>query len=410
MSAAPELALSRTTFVVGSTAVGGPDAGWGDGIDVTGSGYTPGTVVVISLMDGPDEEARTTVVSSATGEIVLDDWLPSRSDGFSTYPHLPRAGERISVVASGIDAAGEPITSSTVPLTMTRPAAGVSFVVAEDGGRIEAGSEVGVAGFRVFEVVALLVGFDRDELVTTTLTAPDGSVTTLTADDPWSMIYGETFVRLDESTMADQLGTFTVTGVGTTSGRSASASLVQVAGEPGIRIWPSSAPSKPGPDDGQPTSGGALWGFASNELVSVSIHSVDGTRQRLADGSTGLAYTADGVGWSPIALGRYPLDDPDAEVYCVVALGATSGRTASTSYDYGTTESDLLPESADCSVAEAAARAGATTGAGSGSGTGVTAGRPVLAATGVSPAAPFALAAFGILGGLALMITRRRRA
>lgn len=63
--------------------------------------------------------------------------------------------------------------------------------------------------------------------------------------------------------MADQLGTFTVTAVGTTSGRSVSSSLVQVGDQPGMLIWPRGAAFEAPPADGQPTSGGAVWGFGA---------------------------------------------------------------------------------------------------------------------------------------------------
>ncbi|PTL72646.1 hypothetical protein C1I63_07160 [Rathayibacter caricis DSM 15933] len=401
VAVAPVLTLPRTDFVAGAGIIGDRSTGWGDGLDVVGSGFAPGSSVVVALMDGPTPEARTTVVSSANGEVVLDDWFPGALDGgFSLYPHLPRPGEQITVVASATDAAGVQLTSNAVVLTITQPDPAVSFVLAEDGSPFQLGSDVNVAAFRVFGIAALLRGFDRDEDVTTTLTAPDGSVTTIANDVPGSALYGETSFLLDESTMVDQFGTFTVTGVGASSGRTVSASLVQVPDKPGIRIWPVRAPLEPSAPDVERTSGGAVFGFTAGERVSVSIHSLDGTRQRLVDGGTRLDYTVDTVGWSLIALGEYPLADPEPEIYCVVALGTTSGRTATAEYDYGRSVSDPV----DCSAAEAAARAG------SGAGSGVTAGRPVLAATGVSPSAPLALAAFGILGGLALMITRRRRA
>ena len=359
-------------------------------------------------MDGPTEEARTEAIVSTSGVAAVTDWTPSTlPGGGSLDPHLPRPGERITVVATGKDVTGAETTSNVVPLTIVQPEPAVTFWVAD--GTVPSGTEVGVAGFRVFGAIGVLSGFDRDERVTTTLTAPDGTVKTIVSEYA-NPLYGETAVPMTEENMADQLGTFTVTGVGETSGRTVSASLVQVAGDPGIRIWPISAPFEAAPSDGQPTSGGWVFGFAPSERVTVTIHSVDGTRQRLADGGTRLTYPVNAVGWSPIAIGQFPLADPEAEVYCVVAVGASSGRVASTTYDYGTTESDPIPEEADCSVAEAAARVGASTGTGRGAGTGVTAGRPVLAATGVSPTAPLALAAFGILGGLALMITRRRRA
>jgi hypothetical protein len=408
----PTITVSRTTFAAGSQSFS-EDIGWGDGLDVAGTGFTPGSTVVVSLLDGTTEEARTSLVATATGDAALNDWTPaSLSDGSSLYPHLPRPDQGITVVAYELRATGGGVaaTSNAVELTIVQPAPTVEFAVAEDASRIAAGSEVGVAAFRIYGVVAVLSGFDRDEDVLTSLTAPDGSITSLESSFPQTAIYGEAFVRMDESTMADQLGVFTVRGIGATSGRQATATLVQVADDPGIRIWPTSAAFEPAPADGQPTSGGAIWGFGADERVAVSIHSVDGTRQRLADGGTRLGYTTDAVGWSQIALGQFPLADPETEVYCVVAVGASSGRVASTSYDYGTTEADPIAETADCANAEAAARAGTPMGAGTGSGSGVTAGRPVLAATGVSPAAPLALAASGILGGLALMIMRRRRA
>ncbi|KQQ22105.1 hypothetical protein ASF48_02465 [Rathayibacter sp. Leaf299] len=401
VAVAPVLTLPRTDFVAGAGIIGDRSTGWGDGLDVVGSGFAAGSSVVVALMDGPTPEARTTVVASATGEVVLNDWFPgSLDDRNSLYPHLPRAGEQITVVASATDAVGGPLLSNAVPLTVTQPDPAVSFVLAEDGSPFELGAEVSVAGFRIFGIAAKLRGFDRDEDVTITLTAPDGSVTTIENGDPRTAIYGEADVILDESTMVDQFGTFTVTGTGAASGRTASASLVQVPDKPGVRIWPQWAPLEPSAPDDELTSGGAVFGFAAGERVSVSIHSLDGTRQRLVDGGTRLDFTVDAVGWSLIALGEYPLADPEPEIYCVVALGTTSGRTATAEYDYGRSVSDPV----DCSAAEAAARAG------SGAGSGVTAGRPVLATTGVSPATPLALSAFGILGGLALMITRRRRA
>jgi len=407
-AATPVLTLTRTTYTAGLEPREG-DLGWGDGINALLTGFAPDSIVTVSLMDGPTEEARTESIVSTSGVAAVTDWSPSTlTDGTSLNPHLPRPGEQITVVATVLDADGRRVSSNAAPLTILQPDPAVTFWVEETFG-IPAGTEIGVAGFRVFGAVGVLSGFDRDETVTTTLTAPDGTVTTIVGEYS-NPLYGEAAVPLTEDTMADQFGTFTVTGVGETSGRTVSASLVQVAGDPGIRIWPIQAPFEPAPGDGQPTSGGWVFGFAPSESVTVTIHSVDGTRQRLADGGTRLSYTVDAVGWTPIAIGEYPLADPEAEVYCVVAVGASSGRVASTAYDYGTTEADPIAEGADCSVAEAAARAGASTGAGSGSGGGVTAGRPVLAATGVSPAAPLALAAFGILSGLALMITRRRRA
>ncbi|MWV59039.1 LPXTG cell wall anchor domain-containing protein [Rathayibacter sp. VKM Ac-2754] len=403
-AAAPVLSLPRTAFVAGTLTARNPE-GWGGGIDAVATGFAPGTVVVFTMMDGPAAEARTTVVASATGEATLTDWLPLFLDGPSAGtnidPHLPRSGEQITVVADGIDAAGGPIVSNAVPLAIAQPDASAAFLVAEDASEIPAGAEVGVAGFRVFGVVAVLQGFDRDEAVAITLTAPDGSVSSPPAANP-QPLYGETSVRLDESTMADQFGTFTVTAVGSSSGRTVTSSLVQVRTDPGMRIWPVGAYPEAAPADGQPTSGGAVWGFGASESVAVSVYSVDGVRQRLADGGTRLRYAADAVGWSTIAIGAYPLADPRAEVYCVVALGESSGRTASTSYDYSLTEDDQIAETADCSAAEAAAaRGGAATVGGNG---------PALAATGVSPSGPLALAAIGILGGLALLVTRRRRA
>lgn len=142
----------------------------------------------------------------------------------------------------------------------------------------------------------------------------------------------------------------------------------------------------------------------------MSVYSTDGVRQRLADGGTRLRYSADAVGWSTIAIGAYPLADPRAEVYCVVALGESTGRTASTSYDYSLTEEDQIAKSADCTAAEAAAHGGSTSGGTTSGGTTGAGTKPVLATTGVSPGEPLALAAVGVLGGLALLLTRRRRA
>ncbi|PPG63071.1 hypothetical protein C5C27_06305 [Rathayibacter sp. AY2B7] len=410
------IALDRTTYEAGSAFSAIPSAeGWAGGLDVSGTGFQPGTVAVVVLRDGDSEEAVTTSVITASGELRLQDWLPADADGVAVDPHLPLPGETISVVAEGLDASGATVASDAVELTVTQPDTSVVFQNREDGGVLPAGADIQVGEFRIYGVVASFRGFDRGEDVSVTLTAPDGSTSALVPPAP-TPLSGEAFVLLDADTMADQLGTFTVTATGETSGRSVTSSLEQVPSRTAIRIWPQGASPEPAPADGQPTSGGALLGFGADETVSIGVFSTSGARQTLTGGGSSLEVGVDALGWSLISLGQYPLQDPASEIYCVIARGTSSGLVASTSYDYTLTEEDPIAGEADCSAAVAAVTAHPA-GAGpavhpAGSGPAAQTGghRPVLASTGVSTTAPLALAAFGVLGGLALTVLRRRRA
>ncbi|WP_201787615.1 hypothetical protein, partial [Rathayibacter tanaceti] len=77
---------------------------------------------------------------------------------------------------------------------------------------------------------------------------------------------------------------------------------------------------------------GAVWGFDADEEVAVGAFRTTGDRAALAAGD--VVVQADAIGWGSPALGDAIVAEPDSSVYCVVAFGRESHRTAAVTVSY----------------------------------------------------------------------------
>ncbi|NQX26232.1 LPXTG cell wall anchor domain-containing protein [Microbacteriaceae bacterium VKM Ac-2854] len=394
----PQIALAHDTFTVGT---------WGDGLDITGGLFHPGDGVRVSIVESGVELSGTTATVAADGTISVLDWDPVSTANpditDQALPHQSVNGDPMNVEVSGRSFDGsEAVTSNSVPLDVELAGPSARLSISEDNSPVADGASLRVETVEHLGLWAQFAGFERDESVQLTLRAPDGSEKTLDASHT-EPLYGSVGVELSGGFTApfDQFGRFTVTATGSDSARTASIAFdIVPSTAPGISIWPRTSSDYDYPADyPYPRSGGALWGFGAAEQVVVGIYDAAAVRQQLVDGGTTVSRTVNRVGFSPLSLGDSPLAVGADGVYCVVAVGAHTGRTASTTFEYSADGSFSPTGDTDCSQAVAAAtRTGTTV---------VTAGSRSLASTGVSTEAPLALAGLAVLAGIALVVTRR---
>ncbi|NRD08784.1 hypothetical protein [Rathayibacter agropyri] len=202
---------------------------------------------------------------------------------------------------------------------------------------------------RFYGVGVSYAGFDPDETVTATLRNPDGGRTPL-ALQPNAGTTGDGTASVPTAMIA-KAGAYTVELPGD---RGSTAKV-------GFRLADSSGVGlllEPRDFDGTTTEAprGAVWGFDAEETVAVGAFRTTGDRAELAAGD--VAVQSDGIGWAELVLGHAIVAEPDAAVYCIVAFGRDSHRTAAVTVAYREGESTAPTWEAPqvCGTAISAAR------------------------------------------------------
>ncbi|PPG90103.1 hypothetical protein C5C39_10385 [Rathayibacter sp. AY1F3] len=147
---------------------------------------------------------------------------------------------------------------------------------------------------------------------------------------------------------------------------------------------------------------GAVWGFDADEEVAVGAFETSGARADLAAGD--VAVQSDSIGWAELALGDAVVADPDPSVYCVVAFGRESHRTAAVTVSYRDSDTTAAPWEAQqvCGTAISAARTAFISTAASAGPAGITPTTALMIGGGAVAASLVACAAV-------LVVMRRRR-
>ncbi|PPH23359.1 hypothetical protein C5C99_01670 [Rathayibacter sp. AY1C4] len=147
---------------------------------------------------------------------------------------------------------------------------------------------------------------------------------------------------------------------------------------------------------------GAVWGFDADEEVAVGAFETSGSRADLAAGD--VAVQSDSIGWAELALGDAVIADPDPSVYCVVAFGRESHRTAAVTVSYRDSDTTAAPWEAQqvCGTAISAARTAFLSTAASAGPAGITPTTALMIGGGAVAASLVACAAV-------LVVMRRRR-
>ncbi|PPI42127.1 MULTISPECIES: hypothetical protein [unclassified Rathayibacter] len=147
---------------------------------------------------------------------------------------------------------------------------------------------------------------------------------------------------------------------------------------------------------------GAVWGFDADEEVAVGAFETSGARADLAAGD--VAVQSDSIGWAELALGDAVIADPDPSVYCVVAFGRESHRTAAVTVSYRDSDTTAAPWEAQqvCGTAISAARTAFLSTAASAGPAGITPTTALMIGGGAVAASLVACAAV-------LVVMRRRR-
>ncbi|PPI21347.1 hypothetical protein C5D34_04055 [Rathayibacter sp. AY1B1] len=147
---------------------------------------------------------------------------------------------------------------------------------------------------------------------------------------------------------------------------------------------------------------GAVWGFDADEEVAVGAFETSGARADLAAGD--VAVQSDAIGWAELALGDAVVADPDPSVYCVVAFGRESHRTAAVTVSYRDSDTTAAPWEAQqvCGTAISAARTAFISTAASAGPAGITPTTALMIGGGAVVASLVACAAV-------LVVMRRRR-
>jgi hypothetical protein len=210
-AAAPANAATGTITVANTSFTEGD---WGGGISTTGSGFTPDSVVTISLNNGGTAIATKDVTASSDGSFTDSDWIPS-----VPLP-LPAAGSAVTVSATSDqgDDSNE-VTLTVDPAIIPAPAglqASVSTITTADLGNKDVGFDIVGGGYTPGETVTVSAVYNGKPVGgTITLTAgPDGSIS----------------AERIHIAGALEAGSIVVTAVGETSGVSHS-TTVTVTGE-----------------------------------------------------------------------------------------------------------------------------------------------------------------------------------
>lgn len=156
-AATGDITLANSTFTAGD---------WGTGLDVSGSGFTAGTTVTITVSypDGGTVLGQQDVTADATGAFADDVFTPSVG-----LP-LPAASEDVVVQATSTD--GD--TSNTLVLDVRAPkgiSANTTTISTEDLTDPDVGIEITASGYTPNETVTMSTVYGGDTLPPITYTA-----------------------------------------------------------------------------------------------------------------------------------------------------------------------------------------------------------------------------------------------
>ncbi|PPH51936.1 hypothetical protein [Rathayibacter sp. AY1E2] len=341
----------------GSTGGGGQQGGSGGGQPSTGGATSGGT-------SGGGTTSGTTTSgtagSSGAGAVTPAASAPGRTElGTSTEGAKPAAG------------------AATADVFLTR-----ELAVQPEALTVELARFYGV-GFSY-------TGFASGEAVSAVLRDPNGTKTPLTLE-------AGSGTATVPTALITKSGAFTVD---LTGDQGSAAKVV-------FRLAPSTGnglllePRELG-DGSTEAPRGAVWGFDADEEVAVGAFETSGSRADLAAGD--VAVQSDSIGWAELALGDAVIADPDPSVYCVVAFGRESHRTAAVTVSYRDSDTTAAPWEAQqvCGTAISAARTAFISTAASAGPAGITPTTALMIGGGAVAASLVACAAV-------LVVMRRRR-
>ncbi|MCJ1701366.1 hypothetical protein MT356_16790 [Rathayibacter festucae] len=307
----------------------------------------------------------------------------------TTAPRASAPG-RTLLSTSAADPAAAPVPGTE---TVGSPPA-VSVFLTRDAGVDPGSLTVDLARF--YGVGVAYAGFQREENATATLRAPAGTETALTVENRQDGESTSTGSATVPTAALLSIGTYTVTISGDRGSSATSTFGLTASSAPGILVEPRESSSA---EAAMPR--GAVWGFGPVESVTVGAYTTAGVQADLAAGD--LAVRVDALGWSDLDLGEAVVAEPTAEVYCIVAVGSISKRTAAVTVAYPAEGSTATaPDAAQvCGIAITSAKAGTVPPAASSTG-GLSAGVGLTIGAGV-------LVALLIAGLVTTVVLRRRR-
>lgn len=262
----------------------------------------------------------------------------------------PSAPGRTLLSTSAADPAAAPAPVAEGQPVAEAAAPAVSVYLTRDAGVDPGALTVDLARF--YGVGAAYAGFQRGESATGVLRAPDGTETPLTGDDRQDGATTSTGSATVPASALSATGEYAITVTGDRgSTASTTFSLVASTG-PGVLVEPRDGS---GAETGAPR--GAVWGFDSGEAVTIAAVTPTGVKADLAVGA--LSVRVDDLGWSDLVLGDAIVATPTAPVYCLVATGTASGRTAAVTVGYPVdgVSADLPDAAQVCGIAIATAGA-----------------------------------------------------
>lgn len=262
----------------------------------------------------------------------------------------PSAPGRTLLSTSAADPAAAPAPVAEGQPVAEAAAPAVSVYLTRDAGVDPGALTVDLARF--YGVGAAYAGFQRGESATGVLRAPDGTETPLTGDDRQDGATTSTGSATVPASALSATGEYSITVTGDRgSTASTTFSLVASTG-PGVLVEPRDGS---GTETGAPR--GAVWGFDSGEAVTINAVTPTGVKADLAVGA--LSVRVDDLGWSDLVLGDAIVATPTAPVYCLVATGTASGRTAAVTVGYPVdgVSADLPDAAQVCGIAIATAGA-----------------------------------------------------
>jgi outer membrane biosynthesis protein TonB len=357
---------SPATSAPAPSAGGGAPASGGGGGPSTGTGSGSGST-------GGGGNSRGTATTEAG----------------TTAPRASAPG-RTLLSTSAADPAAAPVPGTE---TVGSPPA-VSVFLTRDAGVDPGSLTVDLARF--YGVGVAYAGFQREENATATLRAPAGTETLLTVENRQDGESTSTGSATVPTAALLSIGTYTVTISGDRGSSATSTFGLTASSAPGILVEPRESSSA---EAAMPR--GAVWGFGPVESVTVGAYTTAGVQADLAAGD--LAVRVDALGWSDLDLGEAVVAEPTAEVYCIVAVGSISKRTAAVTVAYPAEGSTATaPDAAQvCGIAITSAKAGTVPPAASSTG-GLSAGVGLTIGAGV-------LVALLIAGLVTTVVLRRRR-
>ncbi|NQX16327.1 hypothetical protein [Rathayibacter sp. VKM Ac-2857] len=364
----------------GGSTGGGSTGGGSTGGGSTGGGSTGGGSTGGGSTGGSNSGSTGGGSGSAGGT--------TTTEAGATPPRASAPG-RTLLSTSAADPAAAP-----VPGTETAGAPAVSVFLTRDAGVDPGALTVDLARF--YGVGIAYAGFQREENATATLKAPAGTETPLTIENRQDGETTSTGSATVPTAALLSIGTYTITVSGD-RGSSATTTFALIASSaPGILVEPREASSSEAA-----TPRGAVWGFGPVESVTVGAFTTAGVKADLAAGD--LSVRVDALGWSDLDLGDAIVAEPTAEVYCLVAVGSVSKRTAAVTVAYPEEGSTATaPDAAQvCGIAITTAKAGTVPPAAASTG-GLSAGVGLTIGAGV-------LVALLIAGLVTAVVLRRRR-